>query len=204
MCTGKGKERFYWVNKSTLKSTSPALPWQSLGPFILMVSYWVGGRGRERSAVLQVHTNWVVNCYSTLAQSWRCIDDTVLVCVCVCVCVCVYACVHVCVCVCVCMCCVCCVCVCAYACVCPCGHVCMCVPVWTWLHVCVHTSVYILCLYGHPDGPYRCVVFVLCGIRQMLHNIFVIYSINSYKQLQLLRVLLYGDKNMQSYTISTR
>ena len=108
---------------------------------------------------------------------------------------CVVCCVHVCL--------VCGVCIrmCMGVCVCmgPCGHVCICVPVWTCLHVCVHTSVYILCLYGHPDGPCRCVVFVLCGIRQMLHNIFVIYSINSHKQLQLLRVLLYGDKNMQSY-----
>ena len=84
--------------------------------------------------MLQTHTNWVVNCYSTLAQSWSCIDDTVLVCVCgVCVCVCV----------CVSVCGVCGVCdVCVYARACVCVHVCMCMCI-----ICVF-----LPLYGHPDS----------------------------------------------------
>ena len=88
-------------------------------------------------------------------------DSTSVLCV-VCMCVwcvvCVYVCVH----------------------VCLCAHVLcvvfMCVPMWTCLHVCEHTSAYILCLYGHPDGPCRCVV--LCSMWNSTGTVLVICNLS--------------------------
>ena len=90
--------------------------------------------------MLQTYTNWVVNCYSTVAQSWSCIDDTVLVFVCVCVCLCV------------CVVCVVCVCVCMCVCHCVCVSVCRCVY---YVCVCVCVCVCMMCVCVRLCVPHK-------------------------------------------------